>query len=248
MAEAGGDWVIVSGASGSIGTAAVGRFLARGHPVLGLDCVSDSGRADAGPGQYVFRSVDLTSEASVMHALEDSIPRAQRICLLINAVGAIWNEPMLKLQGSAFEPHSMDTWAEVIAANLTAPFVLASRVAARMARRGGGAIVNFSSISGRGNVGQAAYSAAKAGVEGLTRAMAAELGPIGIRVNAIAPGFIDTPSTRAALSEEQLAALSTQTPLRRLGKLDELMDALEFLADNAFVSGAVLDINGGLRI
>ena len=248
MPERGTDWVIVSGADGSIGSGLVERFLARGRSVLALDRTKERVGGSEGSTRLVTRTLDLTSETEVKAVLDEALPRGDRIGLLINAVGLIWNEPVVALRGATFQPHGLDTWRHVIEANLTAPFVVASHVAARMARKGGGVIINLSSISGRGNVGQAAYSAAKAGIEGLTRARASELGPVGIRVNAVAPGFIDVPSTRAALSEDQLRMLSERTPVGRLGQFDEVMDAVDFLAGNAFVSGVVLDINGGLRL
>jgi len=241
------DWVIVSGGSGSIGRGLVQHFLRQGRPVLSLDRAEGaaSGTSDA---DLVSRTVNLTAAADVSAVLGEAIPRSDRIGLLVNAVGLIWNEPLVSLRGASFRPHRPETWRDVLEANLTAPFIVASEVAARMARTGGGAIVNFSSICGRGHAGQVAYSAAKAGVEGLTRAMAAELGPIGIRVNAVAPGFFDVPSTHAALTDEQVSALEGRTPFRRLGQLDELLQAVEFLSQNSFVTGIVLDINGGLRI
>ncbi len=241
-------WVIVSGAKGSIGRAVVDHFLARGRAVLALDRTDDRSALSEGRPGLTDRTVDLVSESSVAEVLDEVISRSDRIDLLVNTVGLIWNEPIVALHGGKFKSHGLESWHRVLQANLTAPFVLASRVAARMARKGGGAIVNFSSIAGRGNAGQAAYSAAKSGIEGLTRAMASELGPMGIRVNAIAPGFIDVASTRAALSEDQLRTLIGQTPLRRLGVLDEIMGAIDFLAEDRFVNGVVLDINGGLRL
>jgi len=240
-------WVIVTGGNGSLGDGAVSRFLSRNRQVLSLDRLHDESPGHASD-RLVQRSVDLASADAVEAILRDTIPRTDRIALLVNAVGQIVNEPIVALRGAVLQPHSEERWRATIEANLTAPFIIASRVAARMARAGGGAIINFSSIVARGNTGQAAYGAAKAGVEGLTVAMARELGPFGIRVNAVAPGFIDVPSTRAALDEERLATLAGATPLRRLGQLAEILDAIDFLADNAFVSGVVLDVNGGLRL
>ena len=248
MAASDIEWVIVSGANGSLGSDFVDRFLRKGCKVLALDLQDSPAKDTSLGGKLVSRAVDLTDDAAVKIALDETIPRNEAIGLLVNAVGLIWNEPMLALSGASFKPHSANSWRKVIEANLTAPFIVASLVAARMARKGGGTIINFSSISGRGNVGQSAYSAAKAGIEGLTRAMAAELGPIGIRVNAIAPGFIDVPSTRTALSDEQLNSLRARTPVGRLGQIEELLNAVDFLADNAFVNGVILDVNGGLRL
>jgi 3-oxoacyl-[acyl-carrier protein] reductase len=237
-------WTVVSGGAGALGSLLAAHFAAAGMRVLSLDRAQPAARS----GDVTFVEVELTSAEAVQSALREAIPRTDRITLLINAVGLIWNEPVLSLRGAALRGHDVDSWREVIDANLTAPFVVATQVALRMARSGGGCIVNFSSISAGGNAGQVAYSAAKAGIEGLTRAMAAELGPLGIRVNAIAPGFFDVPSTRAALSDEQLNGLETRTPLRRLGAQADLVSAIEFLAANEFVTGTVLDVNGGLRL
>ena len=158
-------------------------------------------------------------------ALDAAIPRREPIALLVNAVGLIWNEPVLSLKGARFTGHALESFERVIRANLTAAFVTATHVAARMARTGGGSIVNFSSIAAGGNTGQAAYSAAKAGIEGMTRAMARELGPLGIRVNAIAPGFIDVATTRDAVAEPRPSEYVRRTPVGRLGTVEELMQA-----------------------
>jgi 3-oxoacyl-[acyl-carrier protein] reductase len=167
---------------------------------------------------------------------------------LINAVGLIWNEPAVRLAGARLQAHSAKSWRRVIEANLTVPFLLASRVAARMARHGGGAIINFSSIAAVGNPGQVAYSAAKAGIEGLTRAMAAELGPLGIRVNAIAPGFIDVASTANALDPQKLSEYISRTPVKRLGRVEDLIEVIELLRTSSFINGVVLSVDGGLRL
>jgi 3-oxoacyl-[acyl-carrier protein] reductase len=237
-------WAVVSGAAGSIGRAVSKHLAASAWQVLALD----REMAPADDTAIVARAIDAADRAAVQRALDDVIPPRETIGLLVNAVGAIWNEPVLSLRGAAWQPHGIDTWRQVIDANLTAPFVVASTVALRMARSGGGAVINFSSIAARGNIGQAAYSAAKAGIEGLTRSMAAELGPVGIRVNAIAPGFIDVPSTRTAVTNDQLAAIADRTPARRLGSVEDVLEAVDFLARSPFVTGIVLDVNGGFRL
>lgn len=236
-------WAVVSGGAGSLGRPIALHLAATGLQVLAVDRAAPDG--DQG---LVGRAADALDPAAVKAVLDEAIPAGEPIALLVNAVGLIWNEPMLSLKGRAFQPHRLETWRDVIDANLTAPFVMASAVALRMVRTGGGSIVNISSVSARGNPGQAAYSAAKAGVEGLTRAMAAELGPLGVRVNAIAPGFIDVASTRAALSAEQLAALVERTPARRLGTLDDIISAVDYLRQQTFVNGVVLEVTGGIRL
>jgi 3-oxoacyl-[acyl-carrier protein] reductase len=236
-------WAVVSGGNGAIGRQLSEHFAAHGWRVLALDREAGSDRDG-----IVSRTVDVADAAAVDRALAEAIPRHEPIRLLVNAVGLIWNEPVVSLQGAAFQPHRLDTWRAVLDANLTAPFVAASAVVVRMARSGGGAIVNFSSIAARGNAGQSAYSAAKAGIEGLTRAMAAELAPLRIRVNAVAPGFIDVPSTLAALDRDKVSAIVRRTPVTRLGTVADVIAAVEFLEQQPFVTGLVLDVNGGLRL
>jgi 3-oxoacyl-[acyl-carrier protein] reductase len=108
--------------------------------------------------------------------------------------------------------------------------------------------VNFSSIASEGNAGQAAYGAAKAGIEGLTRTMAIELGPLGVRVNALALGFIDVATTRSAVADERLQSYAQKTPLGRLGRVEDVIDAIEFLAANTFANGTIVKLDGGLRL
>lgn len=238
-------WVVVSGAGGLLGRTLVSHFAAHGSRVLALDRKFEAVAPVTG---VTARSVDLLVEADVHEALADVIPAGESIALLINAVGLIWNEPVLALRGAKFATHGLESWRRAIDANLTAPFVAATQVAARMVRRGGGSIVNFSSIASDGNAGQAAYGAAKAGIEGLTRTMAIELGPLGVRVNALALGFIDVVTTRNAVPDQRLRAYAQKTPLGRLGEVEDVISAIEFLAANTFTNGMILKLDGGLRL
>jgi 3-oxoacyl-[acyl-carrier protein] reductase len=245
MGLAGGHWVVVSGGGGALGSALASHFASRGCRVLALDRTFDV----TAPVQDVTAlRVDLLAEANVRQALVDTIPANESIALLVNAVGQIWNEPILAFRGAKLTTHSLDSWRSITDANLTAPFVVATQVAARMVRRGGGSIVNFSSIASEGNVGQAAYSAAKAGIEGLTRTMAIELGPLGVRVNAVALGFIDVATTRTAVADERLQTYTQNTPLGRLGHVEDVIGAIEFLAANTFANGTIMKLDGGLRL
>jgi 3-oxoacyl-[acyl-carrier protein] reductase len=237
-------WVVVSGANGALGRAIVSHFAASRCPVLALDRQFDP----APPAGVSARTIDLLSESDVRKTLADAIPADQAIALLVNAVGLIWNEPTLAFRNAKLATHGLDSWRKVIDANLTAPFIVATQVAARMARRGGGSIVNFSSIASTGNAGQVAYSAAKAGIEALTRTMAIELGPLGVRVNALALGFIDVVTTRGAVAEERLQDYVRRTSLGRLGSVDDVITAIEFLSASTFTSGAIVQLDGGLRL
>jgi 3-oxoacyl-[acyl-carrier protein] reductase len=245
MALTDDQWVVISGAGGALGRALAHHFASRGRRVLGLDRTFEA--AAPAPG-VTARTLDLLIEADVRQALADTIPANEAIALLVNAVGLIWNEPVLALRDAKFATHSLETWRKVTDANLTAPFVVAMQVAARMVRRGGGSIVNFSSIASEGNAGQAAYGAAKAGIEGLTRTMAIELGPLGVRVNAVALGFIDVATTRTAVADEPLQAYAQRTPLGRLGDVEDVIGAVEFLATNRFANGTIVKLDGGLRL
>ena len=245
---AAGSWVIVTGAAGYLGSAIGRHYSVSGRNVLLLDR-AEINAGDAGPsGSVNFRKVDLAESAAVNATLNEALPNQEPICLLINAAGLIWNEPVIALKNRALSVHQADTFDSAVRANLTTTFVVSGHIAARMARTGGGAIVNFSSVAARGSAGQAAYSAAKAGIEGLTRAMAQELGPLGIRVNAIAPGFIDVPTTRSAVPETVLANYIKRTPLNRLGTVEDIILGIESLERNTFINGIVLHIDGGLRL
>ncbi len=239
-------WVIVSGAGGALGRALAAHYGCLGRRVLALDRQFDSDQKP--PNGTTTRTVDLLKEDDVRGVIAENLGVGDGVSLLVNAVGQIWNEPLLAFRGNKLITHGLDTWRSVTDANLTAPFIVAKHVAAHMVRHGGGCIVNFSSIASSGNAGQAAYSAAKAGIEGLTRTMAIELGPMGVRVNALALGFIDVATTRQAVADNRLEQYSERTPLGRLGRLDEVVSAVEFFATNTFVNGAIVRVDGGLRL
>jgi 3-oxoacyl-[acyl-carrier protein] reductase len=246
MTGHGDAWIVVSGAAGALGGALAHHFGDRGRRVLALDRQFSGGQGNR--PEIVTSTVDLLLDDDVRRGIAQITASGRGISLLVNAVGLIWNEPILAMRGGKLAEHAVDSWRSVIDANLTAAFVVAKQIAAHMAKHGGGCIINFSSIASGGNPGQVAYSAAKAGIEGLTRAMASELGPFGVRVNALALGFIDVPTTRHAVAEKRLLQYSEKTPLGRLGSLDDVIGAVEFLASNTFVNGAIIPVDGGLRL
>jgi 3-oxoacyl-[acyl-carrier protein] reductase len=143
----------------------------------------------------------------------------------------------------------VEEWRQVLGANLDSVFFMTVCVVAQMiAERRKGVIVNISSVAAAGNAGQTAYSAAKAGVNAMTATWAKELGPLGVRVVAVAPGFMDTPSTRAALSDSLLKEVERRAPLRRLGRPEEVAQAVVSAIENDFFHGKVLELDGGLIV
>jgi 3-oxoacyl-[acyl-carrier protein] reductase len=171
------------------------------------------------------------------------------ISILINAVGLIHSAPLVNIAARTERRHSFDTWRRVIDLNLTTMFLATSHIVERMvSTRTRGVVVNFTSIAAAGNAGQGAYSAAKSAVIASTKAWAKELGMLGIRFVAIAPGFIDTPSTRAALQQPFIEGWIERTPLRRLGSVEDIISAVMFAIENEHLSGKVIEVDGGLTL
>jgi 3-oxoacyl-[acyl-carrier protein] reductase len=239
-----GKVAVVAGGSGNLGSAIVAALKARGARVAVVD-IGDA-RVD---GAELSVQADLADDASAAAAVARIVAVCGGIDILVNAAGLIHSEPLVKLLDPERRAHRSDTWERVLRANLTATFVLSAHVAERMvAKRTKGVIVSFSSVAAGGNPGQSAYAAAKAGVEALTSVWARELGPMGIRAVAIAPGFVDTASTHAALNEEAIKEWKRRTPLHRLASTGEISAAVLFAIENDFLTGQTLHIDGGLTI
>lgn len=169
--------------------------------------------------------------------------------VLINNAGIIHSEPLISLMSRPDRKHKLENWNRVVNVNLNSVFYVTSHVVDHMvAKKEKGVIINVSSISAQGNLGQSAYSATKAAVEALTKTWSKELGMFKIRSVCIAPGFFNTPSTRESLSENILTKWEKAVPLGRLGELSELLKATEFLIANDYYNGKVLPLDGGLTI
>lgn len=242
---------IVTGAARGIGAAIAERLAGEGATVCLVDldpAVEETAEKLRGAGRATdFALADVTDAASVATVMDEISGRHGRLDVLVNNAGVTRDDLMFKL--------SEDDWDTVLDVNLKSVF-LCSRAAQRTmveARRG--AIVSLSSRSALGNRGQANYSAAKAGIRGLTSTMALELGPFGIRTNAVAPGYIATEMTDATARrlgldpEEHRAKAASATPLRRVGTPADVASVVAFLAsdDAAYVSGQTIEINGGAR-
>jgi len=243
--------VLLTGGGSGIGRFLVDRLLRESAEVCVLEV--DEARCaelrDASAGRIKAWVCDVTDPAAVDAALKAMFDTGFEPNVLINNAGVIHSEPLVNMLSRGDRVHSRDSWRRVLAANLDSVFFVTSRVVDRMlAKRTKGVVVSISSISANGNAGQSAYSAAKAGVNALTSAWAKELGAMGLRFVAIAPGFIDTPSTRAALSEAAVTRLQQQVPLRRLGDLESIYQTVRYAIENDYLTGTVLEVDGGLVI
>ncbi len=235
---------LVTGAARGIGRATAERFAAEGARValVDVDGAGAERAAEAIGRGAIGLAMNVADDASVKRGVAEVLERAGRIDVLINNAG-ITRDATLQKTGD-------EAWAAVLAVNLTGVFQVTRAVAPHMTARGSGAIVNGSSIVGLyGNFGQSNYVATKAGVIGMTRVWARELGRKGVRVNCITPGFIATDMT-AAMPPEVLSGMKAKTPLGRLGAVEDVAAAYAFLAsdDAAFINGQVLGVDGGLVI
>lgn len=169
--------------------------------------------------------------------------------VLINNAGILYSKSLIKITPEGVVRHDPAMWNKILAADLSSVFYMSSCIVEKMVTaRTKGVIVNISSVSASGNAGQSAYSAAKAGVNALTAVWAKELGPLGIRVVAVAPGFTETDSTKEAVSESVLRETIKRVPLRRLGRPEEIADGVLSVIKNDFFNGKVLELDGGLIV
>lgn len=237
---------IVTGGARGLGLAIATTLKENGFKVILLDRDESALKA---LGDFEGYTVDLTDAQAVEKVFEKLFVTNPKIHLLVNNAGVIYNEPLVNPLNPAATRHSLDSFKKIVDINLHTVFHVGSIVAEKMVKtRAKGTIVNISSISARGNIGQSAYAASKAGVNALTKVWAKELGPYGISVAGIAPGFINTDSTQTALSQEIIDSYKKKTPLRRLGAMEDIANTVLFLAGNTFVSGTVLDVDGGMTL
>lgn len=233
--------VLITGASGGIGRALAEAFAGAGYGVA-MVCRSHPERARETAkkiGAQVYQC-DVTQEAEVDALFTAAERDFGFLPVLINNAGISWRGLLTDM--------ALADWERVFAVNSRGVFLCCRRALPAMVRRKHGAVVNISSMWGQqGASCEAAYSASKAAVIGLTQALAQEVGPSGIRVNCLCPGVIDTPMN-SSLSPADLRALASDTPLQRIGSPGEVAQAALFLAENEFVTGQTLGVNGGFLI
>jgi 3-oxoacyl-[acyl-carrier protein] reductase len=244
MFDLSGKTALVTGASGGIG-AAIARAL---HGQGAVVAISGTRREalDALAAELVDRVHVLPADLAVPEAAAELIAAAEAA---MGGVHILVNNAGLTKDGLALRMSDAD-WAKVLDVDLAAPFRLSRAALKFMLRRKAGRIINIGSVVGStGNAGQANYAAAKAGLIGLTKALAQEVASRGITVNLIAPGFIATPMTDA-LTEAQKAALAEKIPLGRLGTPADIAAAVVYLAaeEAGWITGATLHVNGGMAM
>ena len=234
---------VVTGGTRGIGAAISQALKAQGHSVAAIYQSNDKAAHDfkEQTGVETFRAnvADYASCASAINRIEEKLGP---VTILVNNAGITRDGFLHKMEE--------DAWREVIATNLDSCFNMSRAVVTGMRTRSYGRIVNISSINGqKGQFGQTNYSAAKAGMIGFTKALAAEGAAKGITVNAVCPGYIETEMT-AAMPPEVLQAIVGQIPVGRMGKPEEIADLVAFLSSDkaAFITGAVMTINGGQYI
>jgi 3-oxoacyl-[acyl-carrier protein] reductase len=245
MADLQGRIALVTGASQGIGRACALR-LARAGATVALAARNEARLAEvaaeiaAAGGQAAVFALDVASEDSIKSGAKAAIERFSKVEILVNNAGITRDGLMM-----AMKRHD---WDEVVGTNLTGAFLLTQALLRPMLKNRWGRIINISSVVGRtGQAGQVNYAASKAGLIGLTRSLAREVASRGITVNAVAPGYIETPMT-AVLDEKQREAMMAQIPLGRAGTDAEIAESVAFLASDAaaYITGHVLDVNGGM--
>ncbi len=244
---------LITGGAAGIGRATAERFAEEGARVVICDLNEGAGQAAAealGPGAGFYK-VNVADRQEVQAWVEAVVDRYGRIDVLVNNAGVLRDSTLVKVKdGELVKQMAEEDFDLVIAVNLKGVFNCTQAVAPVMIRQGSGVILNASSVVGLdGNFGQTNYVATKAAVIGMTQVWARELGRYGVRVNAIAPGFIATEMI-TAMPEKVLQGMTSSTPLRRLGDPRDIANAYLFLASDeaSFITGETLRVDGGIRV
>jgi len=238
-----GKKALITGALRGIGKTIADSFIAEGAEVWGLDYKTPedlSARIETANGKLHWIQLDLSELTSIDGVIENALKESGGFDILVNNAGITKDNLSFRM--------SMEEWQKVIDINLSAAFFVSRTVARDMIKKRAGSIINMSSVIGiHGNGGQANYAASKAGLIGLTKSLANEVAPRGVRVNAIAPGYIETDMT-ASVPEEMRKKMFEVIPMKRTGKQDDVAKTALFFAsdDSSYITGQVLPVDGGM--
>lgn len=252
MGKLDGRVAFVTGAGRGIGAATALRLAEDGARVVLADidpegCAQVVSEIEKAGSEALAVSCNVADKDAVESAVQQTVERFGRLDILVNNAGVLRDNLIFKM--------SDDDWETVMNVHLKGAFLCSRAAQTHMVKQKYGRIISLSSTSARGNRGQVNYSTAKAGLQGLTRTLAIELGPFGITANAVAPGFIDTEMTRATarrqgLDPQQVIEMASKTiPVRRVGQPRDVANVICFLAseESAFVSGQIIYVAGGPR-
>ena len=244
---------VITGGAAGIGKATVKKFVDEGATVAFCDVNVSLGNAfvEELGASHSFHQVDVTDRSLVQRWIDDVAAKYGRIDILVNNAGILRDGLFVKVKdGELVKQMSEEAFDSVVAVNLKGVFNCAQVVTPYMIKQGGGVILNASSVVGLdGNFGQTNYVATKAGVIGMTKVWARELGSSNIRVNAVAPGMILT-DMLLSMPKEHLDAFSKKAPLKRLGTPEDVANLYAFLASDeaSYISGEVIRVDGGIVI
>ena len=244
--------ILITGGASGLGLAIATRLSAAGALVWVIDRDGEALERAAGQNNaqrhLQFHQADVSQWEEVSRFVNSIDESSGGLNVLINNAAILRDQALVSRLGRRIKKHSVDDWNSTIASNLTGTFLTAREVAAAMVRRRrGGLIVNISSVSRRGNAGQTAYAATKAAIDALTVTWSQELAVYGIRVAAIAPGFIETPMT-SRISPVHVERLREKTPLKRFGTPEELAHSVVFVIENDYVNGKTIEVDGGIHL
>jgi 3-oxoacyl-[acyl-carrier protein] reductase len=244
---------LITGGAAGIGKATAERFAEEGAKIVICDVNQEAGEAfihELGTG-HSFYKLDVTDRAAVQAWVDEVVTRYGRVDVLINNAGVLRDNQLVRFKdGELVKQMPEADFDLVVGVNLKGVFNCAQAVAPYMIKQGAGVILNATSIVGLdGNFGQTNYVATKAGVIGMTKVWARELGRYNIRVNAVAPGFTATEMVMA-MPEKILEGMKARTPLRRMAEPRDIANAYLFLASDeaSFISGTVLRVDGGIVV
>lgn len=241
--------VLITGAGRGIGNFLAMGLLNQAAKVFVVDNNAELLSALPTHEKLQWFKCDITDAEDVARIVKDIFDVHGGVNVCINNAGIIHSEPLVNLLSKGDKKHSLSNWQKVIEVNLNAVFYIASNVAEQMiTRKMPGVIINISSISAQGNVGQSAYAATKAAVEALAKTWSKELGMFKIRAVSVAPGFFNTPSTKESLNDHMLQKWQKAVPLGKLGELEQLLSAIVFIIENDYFNGKTLAVDGGLTI